>query len=72
MNPVISREYVEKNYIHKDKLRELKKFKEDLLLHLDNVNLFRNKTDKEKAEYSRLENEIRFIKILLGETEDDK
>lgn len=47
MNKVISREYVEKNYIHKDIIRRLIKN-----LDKEEENLQKNISDEEREEYS--------------------
>ena len=43
MNPVISRKYVEENYVHKDKIREAIKFYDDLIKKINNEMLEKNK-----------------------------
>lgn len=59
MNPVISREYIRKNYIHKDKIREIK---EKIHNELDGngiTRVYQLNVDK-------------YFNELLEETEDDK
>ena len=67
MNKVISREYVEKNYIHKDKIKKLIKYKEELICQLETFLIFREKTEKEKNEIKRLDIEIHELQELLEE-----
>ena len=66
-NKVIAREYVEKNYVHKDKIKELIKYKEELICQLETFLIFREKTEKEKNEIKRLDTEIHELKDLLNE-----
>ena len=68
MNPVISREYVEKNYIHKDKIKEaIKELQE--LMEEDEVDEFGNHS----IGWATLDYVIDYMnKKFLEETEDDK
>ena len=58
---------VEKSYISKDKIREKIKYKEDLILQIENYTLLKNQTEKEKNELQILETEIKAYKDLLEE-----
>ena len=58
---------VEKSYISKDKIREKIKYKEDLILQIENYTLLKNQTEKEKNELQILETEIKAYKNLLEE-----
>lgn len=62
MNPVISREYVAKNYIHKDKIRE--KIKET---RFDIEVMFR----KCETIPQKMWDKIKVLEELLEETEDE-
>lgn len=65
MNKVISREYVEKNYIHKDKIKKLINYKRDLIKQIENITLGKIKTTQERNEIARLKTEIYELNNLL-------
>lgn len=67
MNPVISREYIKKNYIHKDKVRELLERIDGCLEGCYMAELDFNVTGKIYA----YDNCKEMIKELLEETEDE-
>lgn len=71
MNKVISREYVEKNYIHKDKIKEKI---EEVEIELENyeadkINVFSGQTYMEKF---KLLGKLYILKELLEDTEDEQ
>ena len=69
MNPVISREYVEKNYIEKDKIKECINEKINMLreIHNQTDNIVEREIAKGMAVFAQ-----DLKKELLEETEDDK
>ena len=69
MNPVISREYVEKNYIEKSKFKEYIDSKIDELskIHNNSKNGIEREIAKGMAVFATL-----MKKEILEETEDDK
>lgn len=67
-NPVISREYIRKNYIHKDKVREIKnKLKQNCFLLNNNY----EKCEFCEKEYCNIRPKMKIIDELLEETEDE-
>ena len=65
-NPVISREYVEKNYIHKDELRAKKQELEDYIQENSDEQGYWGRITQEEI-YTQID----IIDELLEETEDE-
>jgi len=73
-NKVISREYVEKNYIHKDKI---KKYIEELNERIEEVETnIENSVDEERTYWKKEKHDYAMQKFileeLLEETEDEQ
>lgn len=68
MNPVISREYIRKNYIHKDKVREIRsRLEQNCILLLNNY----EKCETCDKKYCNIRPKMKIIDELLEETEDE-
>ena len=65
MNKVIVREYVEQNYVHKDRIRKMIDYKRDLISQIETMTMFRSKSEREKGEIARLKTEIAELKYIL-------
>ena len=71
-NPVISREYIRKNYIHKDKIIKTIQEIEELLKQIDYHNI-KDKEERQfyKNQYMQYITARNILKGLLEETEDE-
>ena len=65
MNKVISREYVEKNYIPKEKIEKELKYHMELVSQIETFTLFRDKTQKEAKELELQEYAVSLLMKLL-------